>query len=148
MEIRAFSNNDRSIFTRMHREFYSSPAVVHGITESQRQSLFEAVINGSPYLDGYIFWENTRAQGYALVARGYSTEAGGQSIWLEELYVTPEARGKGMGSQFLEFLFENYKDAKRFALEVSPQNRDVIRLYRRHGYEQSEYIQFIYDRDK
>ena len=147
MLIRKFDKGDRAAFTLMHRDFYSSPAVVHGITEVKRQLIFDTIVNGSPYLDGYIFLEDDGKgpKGYALVARGYSTEAGGPSVWLEELYIAPRARGQGLASEFLEFLLKNYKDAKRFALEVSPNNIDVVRLYMRHGFLKSEYIQFIND---
>ena len=73
--------------------------------------------------------------GYALTAKSFSQECGGQCVWVEELYVLPAYQGKGMGSRVFELLNAYYPDCCRFRLEVEPENEGAARLYRRLGYE-------------
>ena len=80
--------------------------------------------------------------GYALLAKTWSQEAGGLAIWVEELYLRPEARGKGMGTAFFAWLLEN-RPAARYRLETEPDNVRAKALYRRQGFEFLNYESFI-----
>ena len=84
--------------------------------------------------------------GYAVTAKGFSQECGGQFVWVDELYVLPEHQGKGVGTEALRLLEEYYPHCKRFRLEVEPDNEDAARLYRRLGFEGLAYRQFVKDK--
>ena len=84
--------------------------------------------------------------GYAILVKGFSTEAGGRSLWLEELYVMPEYQGRGLGKEFFQFLFDAYgKDVCRFRLEVEADNQRAIQLYRKLGFQALPYVQMVKD---
>jgi GNAT superfamily N-acetyltransferase len=77
-----------------------------------------------------------RAIGVAYVSLTWSIEHGGKSSWLEELYVLPEWRGRGVGTSMLESVIE---EARRRAcaavdLEVESAHERAERLYARHGF--------------
>jgi ribosomal protein S18 acetylase RimI-like enzyme len=81
--------------------------------------------------------EGGPAIGYAVVAYGFSFEAGGREAFIDELFVLDEFRGRGLGSATLEHAA---KDARRagvraLRLEVTATNADAGRLYRRLGFE-------------
>ena len=67
-------------------------------------------------------------------------------LLIEELYLKPEHQGKGFGSQVFDWLFEEYRGkVKRFRLEVTKVNDGAIRLYKRRGFEELDYLQMVWD---
>jgi GNAT superfamily N-acetyltransferase len=76
----------------------------------------DAVRNTPELLTAALFGENPRVfatmaentegevQGFALWFLNYSTWEGVHGIYLEDLYVTPEARGEGHGKALLQYL--------------------------------------------
>ena len=101
------------------------------------------------YADGFLLEdEDGTCMGYALTAKSFSQECGGQCVWVEELYVLPAYQGKGMGSKVFELLNAYYPDCCRFRLEVEPENEGAARLYRRLGYEALEYDQYVLERQE
>ena len=82
------------------------------------------------------------AAGYALVTFAYFNEAGGLVLWIEEIYVRPAWRGRGIGREVLTFLEDAYRgEAVRIRLEVESSNEGALRLYRALGFEKLEYLQ-------
>ena len=142
MLIRRIKETDRDIYMRMTEEFYSSPAVLHTVPEKFRSDTFEEIIKGSPFADCLLFEENGKTVGYALLAKTFSQEAGGTVVWVEELMLMPEYRGKGAGTSFFEYLKANYP-AKRYRLEAEPENEGAVRLYKRIGFEELGYTQYV-----
>ena len=74
--------------------------------------------------------------GYAVLALGFSLEFGGRSAFLDELYVEPAWRGRGIGTVALRLLQEASRElgARSLALEVGLDNAGAERLYRREGF--------------
>jgi GNAT superfamily N-acetyltransferase len=74
--------------------------------------------------------------GYVVVSFDFSLEYGGRNAWIDELFIRPELRGKGIGSKALDFAVQVAREcgAKVLHLEVNRGN-PAINLYRRHGFE-------------
>jgi GNAT superfamily N-acetyltransferase len=74
--------------------------------------------------------------GYAVVALAFSLEFGGRSAFLDELFVRPSARGRGVGSIALRLLQQACRGlgARSVALEVHLDNARAEALYRREGF--------------
>jgi ribosomal protein S18 acetylase RimI-like enzyme len=74
--------------------------------------------------------------GHAFLIAFWSNELGGDVCTIDELYVAPRARGAGHASTLLTALARGqlYPDAVALQLEVTPQNHDAMRLYRRLGF--------------
>ena len=104
---------------------------------------FEACVSGNPYTEGFLLEVDGQPAGYILVSHTWSNEVGGMVALLEELYFTPEFRGKGLGTQALEWFREQYASARRLRLEVNRENEGAIRLYQRKGYHFLEYLQMV-----
>jgi ribosomal protein S18 acetylase RimI-like enzyme len=77
-----------------------------------------------------------RPVGYAVLALGFSLEFGGRSAFLDELFVEPASRGRGIGTAALALLQEASRrlGARSLALEVGLENAGAERLYRRAGF--------------
>jgi len=73
--------------------------------------------------------------GYAILIPYWSNELGGTILYVDELFVVPEARNRGIAHQLFEFLAEKKPfDAVALALEVSPANARAQRLYTSLGF--------------
>jgi ribosomal protein S18 acetylase RimI-like enzyme len=74
--------------------------------------------------------------GIACVSLIWTIEHGGKSSWLEELYVSPEARGTGTGGQLLDEVIKRAKQLQCDAidLEVESDHQRVEALYQRAGF--------------
>jgi len=75
------------------------------------------------------------AIGYAIVTFGYDLEFGGRDAFLTELWVDPDARGRGAGSAALQLLGPELRalGVRALHLQVRPEN-PALRLYQRRGF--------------
>ena len=124
----------------MMRTFYASPAVHTNGSEEIFQNDVRNCINDSPYLEGYVFIEDDRLLGYAMVAKSFSTEYGKPCIWIEDIYIKPEYRGRGLGSRFFSFIEAKYPEAL-LRLEVEEENERAVYVYRKNGFEVMPYME-------
>ena len=145
--IRRINENDRSVMLDMFDEFYHSPGVLHAVPKSHFERTLNEVYSGSPFIDCYIFEQDGKAVGYGQLSLTYSNEAGGICVWIEEIYVRPAFQGKGLGSEFLNFVKNEYKNAARLRLEIEPDNDGARKLYRRMGFSELEYQSMIIDKE-
>jgi GNAT superfamily N-acetyltransferase len=145
MKIRKITQTDKHIYTEMAKDFYSSPAVLDNIPEENILTSFDLFLAGTPYGDAFIFESEGQTVGYGVLAYTHSQEAGGRVVWIEEIYVKDEYRGRGFGAEFLEFVKKNIP-ARRYRLETEPENERAAALYRRHGFEHFEYVNYKLDR--
>ncbi|MFO0636677.1 MAG: GNAT family N-acetyltransferase [Nannocystaceae bacterium] len=75
--------------------------------------------------------------GFALFFHNYSTWRGRRGLYLEDLYVTPVARGAGVGKALLQHLAQLavQRGCARFEWAVLDWNTPAIGFYRRLGAE-------------
>ena len=140
--IRLMKEQDKNEVIEMMTVFYASEAVSTNGSREIFESDFNNCINSCPYLEGYVFEENDKICGYAMVAKSFSTEFGKPCIWIEDLYIKEEYRHKKLGSLFFDFLKENYKDTIQ-RLEVDKHNVFTIKAYKKNNFEEVDYLQFI-----
>mgnify|MGYP005975150463 FL=1 len=147
--IRKIEKTDRELFLRLTREFYASPAVLHPVPDSYHTAVFEEMMRSDLYAEGYFLEYDGIPSGYALLAKTYSHEAGGLVVWIEEIYTVPEMRGKGLGREFFAFLERQYgASAMRLRLETEPENKKAEALYKKLGFQELGYRQFVKERQQ
>lgn len=146
MVIRHLKEEDRKVFLEFCQDFYSGGAVLHAVDPDNFCRTFDACISGNPYTEGFLMEVEDRSAGYILVSHTWSNEVGGMVALLEELYFVPEFRGKGLGTEALEWFRKEYESARRLRLEVNRENEGAIRLYQRKGYHFLEYLQMVEER--
>ncbi len=138
--IRVMTKKDETDVLEMMRVFYASPAVFTNGSEEVFLSDIENCINDNPYLEGYVIENSNGIQGYAMIAKSFSTEFGKPCIWIEDLYVKEEYRGLGLGNMIMEFITKKYPGCI-FRLEVEEENERAIKLYKKCGFTVLPYME-------
>ncbi len=139
--IRKLTAQDRADFVAMSEEFYASPAVEHDIPREFHLNAFDEMMRSDAYLEGYLLLDGDRAAGFALLQKTYSREAGGMCLWIDEIYLRPAFRGKGLAKEF--FAFAETLGVPRLRLEVEPENERAESLYLRLGFRHLPYRSMI-----
>jgi len=134
VSLRAASPADEETLLPMMRSLYEheglafpEPAIRAAVAE-----LFAAPEAGAVR----VLLEDGSVAGYAVATWGFSTEQGGRFLLLDELFVLPERRGRGVGRLALALLEEEARagGAHAVRLEVGETNARARELYRSAGY--------------
>ncbi|MEG1743112.1 MAG: GNAT family N-acetyltransferase [Clostridia bacterium] len=140
--IRKITKTDREIFISMASQFYKSEAVLKDIPLKNYEITFDELMRSDVYAECYIFEIDGKTAGYALTAKTFSQEAGGIVVWIDEIFILPEFRSKGLGSEFLNFITKKSgANAARYRLEVEDENTGAIKLYERFKFRPLGYSQ-------
>ncbi len=75
--------------------------------------------------------------GYALIAYGYDIEFSGPDAFVNELFVAPNARSRGVGCALLDAVVAELRGrgARAVHLMVRPENERARALYERFGFQ-------------
>ena len=140
--IREIKSDDKIDFIKMCMDFYNTDGVDHSIPVSNMEKTFNLLMEGLDFAKAYVCENNNKTAGYILLALTYSNEAGGMVVWIDEIYVKPEFRSQGIGSELIDFVIDKYKDnAARFRLEITESNMGAKKLYLSKGFTDLSYRQ-------
>ncbi|PYQ58950.1 MAG: GNAT family N-acetyltransferase [Acidobacteria bacterium] len=119
----------------MMRSFYAD--LGEPFEEVRAERALRALLADPSYGAAWVFREDGRAIGYLVVTHGYSLEFGGRDAFVDEVYVVPEMRGRGLGARALVLAEEHCRHQRIAALrlEVHHENRRALALYERNGFE-------------
>lgn len=86
-----------------------------------------------------------RIVGYIFVTDGYTSWQGGQALHIEDVFVRPAYRGKGIGALLLKevAMFARERLVKRISLLVRHKNEST-RLYRKLGFCSGDELGYFY----
>lgn len=138
--IRKFVPEDREDYIRFSTEFYNSSAVDKPVPREHFEQGFDEMMRSDVYVQGYMLVCDGNNVGYCVTMKTYSVEAGGITIWIDELFVLEEYRSKGLGRELFKYIEENGdKKLRRIRLEVELENGRAISLYKKMGFEPVPY---------
>ena len=146
LQIRKMTGADAKTVLPMVYGCYRSDAVDHAVPEETLNRTFQAAVTDGSLLEGFVLEDETGAVGFAYLSPYYACEVGGVNMMLEEIFIIPEAQGKGYGTEFFRWMEETYPEVRRFRLEVTESNQAAVRLYKKLGYDFIRYEQMAKDR--
>ena len=141
LSIRSARRGEAALVLAMIRELADYEKLSHEAVSSEAD-IDDALFSANPraFCD-IVEWDGEPA-GFALWFYNYSTFTGRHGIYLEDLYVRPEFRGKGLGKALLQALARRCVDEKLTRLQwwVLNWNKPSIDFYESLGAEaQSEW---------
>ncbi|MCP3734193.1 GNAT family N-acetyltransferase [Sphingomonas sp. RP10(2022)] len=103
--------------------------------EATEAMLTDALFGATPAAEAVIAEGDGKPLGFALFFHNFSTWKGRRGLYLEDLYVTPAARGRGVGGALLRHLaaLAIARGCARFEWSVLDWNADAIAFYRQMG---------------
>lgn len=108
--------------------------LTHEVTATE-ESLIETLFSKNPKAECLIGYENNLPVAFALFFHNYSTFLAKYGIYLEDLFVLPEKRGKGYGKAMLKKLAELAieRNCGRLEWSVLDWNQPAIEFYKSLG---------------
>jgi GNAT superfamily N-acetyltransferase len=134
MIIRPATQADVPLVLRFIRELADFERLLHEVVATEER-LRETLFGARPAAEVVIAEEDGEPLGFALFFHNYSTFLAQPGIYLEDLYVRPEARGRGTGRALLAHLARLARERGCGRLEwwVLDWNESALRFYRSLG---------------
>lgn len=132
--IRAATPADVPVILRFVRELAVFEREPDAVTATEAM-LADVLFCDAPAAEAVIAELEGAPVGFSLFFHNFSTWAGRRGLYLEDLYVTPAARGRGVGAALLRHLARLAvdRDCARFEWSVLDWNADAIAFYRAMG---------------
>lgn len=126
--------DSRAAALELMRAYYAEDG--HEFVPAVAEAALDAILADAAPAWFWLLQVNGAIVGYCCVTGGFSLEVAGGDFFLDELYVIPSARGRGLGQAAIRFAEDAARDrgAVRLCLEVQPDNHRAAALYERAGY--------------
>lgn len=118
-------------------DFYAIDHYPFNREKSERNFL---LLIGNPALGRlWLIADGDQIIGYVFLAFGFSFEYGGRNAFIDELFLKPEWRNRGIGKTVLAFIEEQAMElgVQTLHLEVEPHNAAGLGLYSSRGFKDS-----------
>lgn len=132
--IRPATAADTPTICRLIRRLAEYEKLTHEVTLDEK--LFAQYLFGPrPFAEALVAEEAGEAVGFALFVHNFSTFVGKPGIWLEDLFVEPQHRGRGHGKALLKAVarIAVERGCGRMEWSVLDWNEPAIRFYRSLG---------------
>ncbi|HZS09815.1 MAG TPA: GNAT family N-acetyltransferase [Blastocatellia bacterium] len=133
-EIRNATAEDVPLIVSFIRKLAEYERLLHEVTVTE-EGLRAVLFGERRYAEVVIGYYHNQPVGFALFFHNFSTFLGKPGIYLEDLFVDPEHRGKGFGKALLAHLARLTKgrDCGRLEWSVLDWNEPSIRFYKSLG---------------
>jgi GNAT superfamily N-acetyltransferase len=133
-EIRAARLADVPIILELIRDLATYERAPNEVTATEEQ-LVDVLFGEKPVAEVLLAFEGKSPVGFAVFFHNFSTWLGRPGLYLEDLFVKPEARGKGYGHALLVELARIARDrgCGRMEWAVLDWNDPAIQFYRKLG---------------
>ncbi|MGH9461030.1 MAG: GNAT family N-acetyltransferase, partial [Vicinamibacteria bacterium] len=108
----------------------------YAFVESMAREGWHSLLSDANLGSAWVFEADSTLVGYVVLTLGYSLEYRGRDAFLDELYVTPDWRGRGLGRRALEVVDSacSRLGVNALHLEVENDKSGAIALYRKWGF--------------
>jgi GNAT superfamily N-acetyltransferase len=132
--IRTATPDDVPTILQLIRELAEYERLLHEVVATEER-LRENLFGPRRYAEVLIAEVASKVAGFALFFHNYSTFLGRPGIYLEDLYVQPEYRRRGIGKAFFHHLarIAVERNCGRFEWSVLNWNEPALKFYRRLG---------------
>lgn len=134
---RLFTTFVNQLYTEDHRSTLSANGCQKTLKEFDRSPNKGRV---------YFIQREDKTIGYIVLVPFWANEYGGNIVSIDELFVIPDYRNQGIGTQVIEHIQQKrYWNAVGLYLVTSPDNHRAQQLYQKLGFKHYEDKAFIYE---
>ncbi len=128
--------SDAAVLMALVRDLARFEKLEHAVVASEQQ-IREELAAPNPVIEAVIAWQGPDAVGFALYFHNFSTFLGRRGLYLEDLFVVPHARGRGVGRALMAHAagVATQRGCGRFEWAVLDWNEPAIGFYRSIGAE-------------
>ena len=132
--IRPATSGDVPVILELIRALATYERAPNDVTATENE-LVEVLFDEKPSAEVLLAFENETAVGFAVFFHNFSTWLGRPGLYLEDLFVRPEHRGKGYGRALLIYLAKIARErgCGRMEWAVLDWNKPAIEFYRKLG---------------
>jgi len=144
LQTRPATPGDVGALLALMREFYAEEHL--GFGEAVAQSALEDLIAHPDLGCIWLFEYAGVVIGYAVITFGFSLEFHGRLALLDEFYIIPAERGRGLGRRGMELIkaWVGTTSVATLRLEVNPSNTRARSLYQHAGFHDEQRDLFTY----
>ncbi|UCG98208.1 MAG: GNAT family N-acetyltransferase [Burkholderiales bacterium] len=127
---------DTAVLHALIRALSEYERLTHLVVGTEAQ-LREELFGARPVVEAVLGWEDERPVAFALYFHNFSTFLARRGLYLEDLFVVPEARGRGYGKALMRHVARVAveRGCGRFEWAVLDWNQPAIDFYRSLGAE-------------
>lgn len=127
---------DTAVLHALIRALAEYERLTHLVVGTEAQ-LREELFGARPVVEAVLGWEDERPVAFALYFHNFSTFLARRGLYLEDLFVVPEARGRGYGKALMRHVARVAveRGCGRFEWAVLDWNQPAIDFYRSLGAE-------------
>ena len=132
--LRAATAADRALLVELMTEFYAESQ--YTLDKARAEEAFSTLLADERLGRIWLIQSQSETVGYVVLTLGYSMEYGGRDAFVDDLFIRPAFRGKGLGKLTLaEVRAASAKIGVRaLHLEVGRDNARAQSLYRQAGF--------------
>jgi GNAT superfamily N-acetyltransferase len=134
--IREATPGDIGLILTLIKELAEYEKLTHTLFATQ-ESMNEALFGERPVAEALVAYYDDEPAGYAIYFHSMSTFLGRAGLYLEDIYVRPHLRGKGIGKTLFSIVANIAVERKcgRMEWQVLRWNQPAIDFYEAHGAE-------------
>ena len=136
VEFREAIPSDETVLFPMMRELAGQAPGAIPFDESALRSAFRQFLSLPAFGRIWVIYDGGAITGYVILTVGFSFEFRGHDAFIDELYIVPAHRHRGLGRAAMAFVEQQAREMGVHAmhLEVDRGNDAGLELYRRSGY--------------
>jgi ribosomal protein S18 acetylase RimI-like enzyme len=140
INFRTMQSGDKNIIAEFIKSLYTDDASSSVEISDDKIALTFQILSEHPDYGKIVVIESERIPiGYSLVINFWSNEYGGIIANIDELYITPEYRNRGIGTRFIDSLRQSRSNnLVALELQVLPYNSRALKLYESLGFKRSD----------
>jgi len=136
-EFKLYHENDYKDLQQMIFSLYNEDPEGEPINEYKINQTIQEFQKNPYKINIYLFKNNNKNIGYAILVFFWSNEYGGNLLTIDELYILEKYRNKGVATEFMSFI-ENIENIVALQIETTPSNRRSFEYYKRLGYKSNQ----------
>jgi GNAT superfamily N-acetyltransferase len=134
LQIREATEADVPVIAWFIRQLAEYERLLHQAVMTE-ETLRKSLFGSRPCAEVLLAYDDAKPVGFAVFFHNFSTFVGKPGLYLEDLFVIPEMRGKGFGRALLSRLAKIAceRDCGRFEWAVLDWNKPSIEFYKKLG---------------